>query len=120
MLRLLFPDASDKLIAAAYLHDALEDTTATKASLTADGLPADVIDWIEQVTREGDTDYQTWIEDLCQKGAIEAVMVKYADNRLNRATMFRLEPDHARLIKRYDKAGTTLEERLRKNFGTSS
>ena len=120
MLRLLFPDASDKLIAAAYLHDSLEDTTATKSSLKAEGLPDDVIDWIEQVTRDGASDYQTWIEDLCQKGAIEAVVVKYADNRLHRATMFRLEQDHARLIKRYDKAGIALEERLRKNFGTTS
>lgn len=120
MLLLLFPDASDKLIAAAYLHDALEDTTATQASLEAAGLPDDVIRWIEQVTRNEDTDYQAWIEDLCKTGAIEAVMVKYADNRFNRATMFRLGQDHARLIKRYDRAGTTLEERLRKNFGTTS
>lgn len=116
MLRLLFPGCSDKIVAAAYLHDALEDTEATPASLSADGIPDDVIQWIGQVTRDETVAYQPWIEDLCQNGALEAVMVKYADNRFNRATMFRLGKDHERLTKRYDQAGITLEARLRQKF----
>ncbi len=113
MLQLLFPDCSDEIIAAGYLHDALEDTWATPRSLRDRGISLSSIGWVKEVTRDRSLTYSDWIERLSNSGSIEAVIVKYADNRFNRATMFQLTLDHDRLVERYDQAGRLLEDRLR-------
>jgi (p)ppGpp synthase/HD superfamily hydrolase len=48
-LRRLFPDAGSSELEAAWLHDALEDTAATKASLLSAGVSAAAVAIIQEV-----------------------------------------------------------------------
>ena len=73
----LLADAPPACRAAAWLHDVLEHTEATAASLLAAGLPAEVVRLVEVLTRRPGEDYLAFIERVCADPA--AVRVKIAD-----------------------------------------
>lgn len=78
-----WPDAPGYAVAAAWLHDALEDTEATAGSLLADGVMPETIAIVEAVTRPAGSAYLTWIANLARSGNTWAVRVKLADNEHN-------------------------------------
>jgi (p)ppGpp synthase/HD superfamily hydrolase len=47
---MLFEDAAPEEVAAAWLHDVLEDTSATSANLLAEGMPPVTVRWVEELT----------------------------------------------------------------------
>ena len=65
--------------AVAWLHDVLEDTTATSATLAQAGFADDVIRDVEQLTREPHERYAGYIERLRKTGTERARRVKLAD-----------------------------------------
>lgn len=68
-------------IAAALLHDSIEDTTLTTADLAAQGIPAEVIEAVELLTRHNDQpriDYYTQIRQ--HQVAREVKLADLADN----------------------------------------
>jgi len=74
---ILFPEAPAGVIAAALLHDVLEDTSTTAAGLADAGIPQSVIDAVDAVTkRDGEAveQYFEWV-----RSNPWAVMVKTAD-----------------------------------------
>jgi (p)ppGpp synthase/HD superfamily hydrolase len=73
----LFPEAPDGVVAAALLHDVLEDTSTTAADLAAAGIPQPVIDAVDAVTKRDREPVETYFERV--RSEPWAVMVKTAD-----------------------------------------
>ena len=70
----------------AWLHDVLEDTNETRASLLAAGVSADTVDAVEVLTKrkeeKGDA-YPAFIERVAASGNLAALAVKQADLKDN-------------------------------------
>jgi HD domain-containing protein len=84
ILKTRWPDASKDEIAAAWLHDAIEDTEATPELLLAAGVSPEAIRIIEAVTRPPGSVYLDWIAGLAATGVSSVIRVKLSDNQDNR------------------------------------
>jgi len=113
-LKSRWPDATSDEIAAAWLHDSLEDTTATRESLLEAGVSPAAVGIIETVTRPENKEYLAWIADIAAHGGISAIRVKLADNQDNRdAVRVAALPGGAeRVATRYEPACRLLEAGL--------
>lgn len=83
ILRMRYPDATPAELEAAWLHDALEDTSATAASLLAAGISEKAVEIIRQLTKPHGAVYLDWIVSLVRTGNVSAIRVKLADNEDN-------------------------------------
>lgn len=75
-----WPDASDDEIAAAWLHDVIEDTEWDAGLLRKAGVSANAVSIVEEVSRPAGSTYKAWIQTLSALGSLSAVKVKIADN----------------------------------------
>lgn len=75
--------SDERLVAAAWLHDVLEDTTETRESLLKKGIPDDVVRAVERLTKSTDLSYDQYLAEIL-KDAI-ATRVKIADMLANLA-----------------------------------
>ncbi len=88
------------LWAAAVLHDVLEDTAVAAAHLRTAGIPEEVVELVEIVTRtEGET-YWEYLDRVVASGNADAIALKVADIRDNQASL----PEGHGLVKRYERA----------------
>ncbi|MCK0198686.1 HD domain-containing protein [Ancylobacter sp. 6x-1] len=111
-----WPDATHDEIDAAWLHDALEDTAATRRSLIAAGISSEAVRIIEAVTRPEGVEYLRWLEDLAATADRSVLRVKLADNADNRdpQRVALLADGGRRLVERYEPAAALLEAGLRR------
>lgn len=65
--------------AAGLLHDVLEDTLYTAEDLAAMGVPADVIEAVQLVTRRDDETYREFVERTLASRNVMALRLKLAD-----------------------------------------
>ena len=109
-----WPDATRDEIEAAWLHDSLEDTEATEASLLADGVSAETIRIVRAVTRPEGSDYLAWIAELATAGDISILRVKLSDNadNIDPARVAALPGAAERVASRYEPARQLLEKGL--------
>ena len=114
ILKRRWPEASADEIAAAWLHDSLEDTGATEASLLAAGVTPETVRIVRAVTRPEGSDYLAWIETLAASGDVSVLRVKLADNEDNRdpARVAALPGASERVATRYEPARRILETGL--------
>jgi (p)ppGpp synthase/HD superfamily hydrolase len=61
--------------AVAWLHDVLEDTAETPASLAAAGMPSEVIDAVLCLTRQPEVSYDDYLTGVCRNPVARAVKV---------------------------------------------
>jgi (p)ppGpp synthase/HD superfamily hydrolase len=111
--RLRMVDADEVVIAAGWLHDVIEDTHYTAATLRTVGIPEEVIEIVEVMTRRPDETYQEYVERVARHP--RARQVKLADNAVNLGgldDLAALGPAHAaeadRLRPRYVRARAAL------------
>lgn len=109
-----WPDATSDEIDAAWLHDALEDTEATEASLRGAGISDETIRIVRAVTKPEGADYLAWIGELADGGDVSVLRVKLADNEDNRdpARVAALAGGAERVASRYEPARQLLEAGL--------
>lgn len=109
-----WPDATEDEIAAAWLHDVIEDTEWDAALLRRAGLPLEVIVIVEEVTRPAGSTYRAWIQSLAALGSLSAVKVKLADNEDNTSPdrVASIPEGENMLRKRYLPAKAILEGRI--------
>lgn len=91
----------DRTLAAAYLHDSVEDTSATFDFLRAQGIDEAVVEPIEAVTKrksEASTFYLARIALVPR-----AVVVKFADSSRNLAATLEMSPSHPKYTKWMEK-----------------
>ena len=119
ILQRRWPEASADEIAAAWLHDSLEDTGASEASLMAEGVSAETVRIVRAVTRPDGGDYLDWIKTLAESGDVSVLRVKLADNEDNRdpARIAALPGAAERVATRYEPARLLLEAGLAKDSG---
>jgi len=94
-------------IAAALLHDAVEDTDVTLDSLRAADFPDEVVDTVDAVTRRRDETYM----DFVRRAARHPLgrVVKLADNQHNSGRLDNLpEPERSGMARRYARARVIL------------
>ena len=77
-----FPDADQDTIIIALLHDVVEDTNVTLEQIVAMFGDA-VARGVDLVTKNRDLSYQENIDLIIVSGFRPAIMVKWADNRVN-------------------------------------
>lgn len=111
-----WPDASPDEVAAAWLHDVIEDTKWDGPTMVKAGVSPGAVVIVQELTRPaGSTSYLAWIQSLSALGSISAVRIKLADNDDNS------DPDRvasipqgpAMLRDRYIPARQFLENRLK-------
>lgn len=73
----------DAAIAAALLHDVVEDKLATFDQLASSGLSARAIDLIRALTRPKDADYIAYVAKIAESGDRDLILIKLADNADN-------------------------------------
>lgn len=71
----------ERVLAAAALHDAVEDTPATVAQLR-EAFGADVARWVEELTKPDDADKAAYLASFAD-ASTEALLVKLADRHSN-------------------------------------
>jgi (p)ppGpp synthase/HD superfamily hydrolase len=84
---------------AAYLHDVLEDTQVTANDLLGIGVPSDVVDIVELLTKDKNLRYFQNIARIIDSGNIKAMKVKLADNYSN--SMANDDPSKSHLRGKY-------------------
>ena len=114
ILQRRWPDATADEVAAAWLHDSLEDTGASEASLLAEGISPETIRIVRAVTRPEGSDYLDWIGALAASRDVSVLRVKLADNEDNRdpARVAALPGAAERVATRYEPARVILESGL--------
>lgn len=91
---------TDKIIAVAYLHDILEDTSITDKDLMKMGMPIDVVIAIKALTKEKGESYIKYLERV--KENLIARIVKLADLEHN-MDLSRIENPKRRDFERLEK-----------------
>ena len=111
-----FADVTEHEIAAAWLHDVIEDTAWTADALHQVSIPEAVTAIVREVSRPEGLTYRQWIRQLAETGSRSAVRVKIADNMDNSSPdRVAAIPEGAEMLKtRYQPARTLLEERLKR------
>lgn len=71
-----YREVSDEILAAAYLHDVLEDTSESPGSLRAAGIPDRVIQIVETLTRKDGVPYVEYIAQIRKDPLATAVKVE--------------------------------------------
>jgi hypothetical protein len=110
-----WPDAPERAVEAAWLHDSLEDTVATPESLRAVGVSSEAIALVQQLTRPSGMPYAEYIARLAADGDLWAIRIKLADNEHNSDPARRL-PGSDLLERRYLPARRVLEAALAGRF----
>lgn len=96
----LGPRERDRLVAAAWLHDVLEDTATTAAGLASEGIDPRTIAAVESVTRRADEPYEALISRSCAHPL--GRLVKLVDNAWNLTSnpdLARIDPARARELR---------------------
>lgn len=109
-----WPDATEDEIAAAWLHDVIEDTEWDADLLRNAGISPGAVSIIQEVSRPAGSTYKAWIQRLAALGSASAVKVKLADNEDNSSPerVASIPDGGSMLIKRYRPARDMLEGRL--------
>ncbi|MDR2350103.1 MAG: HD domain-containing protein [Deltaproteobacteria bacterium] len=90
----------ENLIAAALLHDVVEDTAITFERLAEEGINEEVIAAVRLLTRDENVPYMDYVRNVKDSGNAIAIAVKLADLR------------HNRYIRRYAKVDDKAKARL--------
>lgn len=104
---------------AGLLHDILEDTPCTKDILQERGIPKNIIEIVDIVTRKKDESYNEFIERIILSKNIHALELKCADirdncnlSRLNNASTEEIKKAEKRISKRYKPSLLKIEKEL--------
>jgi (p)ppGpp synthase/HD superfamily hydrolase len=109
-----WPDATEEEIAAAWLHDVLEDTQAMPSDLLRFGISERAIEIVMGLTLPRGLVYLDWIRLIAEGGDISIIRVKIADNEDNsNPARVAAIADGSRLVaERYRPAREILERAL--------
>lgn len=83
-----------ELVAAAYLHDAIEDTALTPPELAAAGIPPEVVAIVETVTRRAAETYAAFIARIAKCPRARLVKLADLDDNTDPARGATLPPGH--------------------------
>lgn len=101
--------ARPSVVAAALLHDVLEDTPVSPEDLRDAGIPEEVIRVVKRLTRASGVPYIDYVRDVARDP--DARAVKLADNAHNAGRLDALPPEVAQsLSQRYAQARRVLIE----------
>lgn len=75
--------ADEVSVAAALLHDAVEDTPLTFEALALQGIPGAVLDIVRLLTHEDGVPYMDYVHRIKDSGDRRAISIKLADLRHN-------------------------------------
>ena len=67
---------NEDLEAVAWLHDVLEDTSETEASLRAAGIPQHVVDAVRCLTKKDGVEYEDYLAGIKQNALARAVKIQ--------------------------------------------
>jgi (p)ppGpp synthase/HD superfamily hydrolase len=109
-----WPEATGDEIAAAWLHDVIEDTPCDADLLLRAGVPHGAVEVVKELTRPPGLTYHAWIKSLAALGSLSAVRVKLADNDDNTAPerVAAIAEGESMLRTRYLPARNLLEARI--------
>jgi len=109
-LRIMAKMDTDEERSVALLHDVLEDSEHTPESLLQAGIPSNIIDAVQCLTKHDDEDYEQFIQRVLTNDL--AVKVKMADihDNLQVLRLDKLTDDDLERVKKYHAAWKVLDE----------
>jgi len=109
-LRLMAKMKTDLEMSAALLHDVIEDSDITAEQLLAEGIPAEVVEAVQYLSKNENEDYQDFVA-RAKKNAI-AAKVKAADieDNIDVLRLSSLDENDLARIKKYHAAWRLLQE----------
>lgn len=109
-LRRRHPNAGAGVIAAALLHDVLEDTALTRSDLIDRGIPSDVVDDVEAVTKRAGEPAEEYFARVRARAGARAVKHADIEDNTDPARLELLdEATRQRLIAKYTRSLQLLE-----------
>jgi len=111
-LRVMMRMQTENEMAAAVLHDVIEDTGMTLDDLRKTDLPKTVIETVDCLTRRSGESYDTYIERILEHSIAHKIKIADLEDNmdLKRGIKF-ADRDYARL-KKYHQAWSRLKEKL--------
>ncbi|MBO9041445.1 MULTISPECIES: HD domain-containing protein [Curtobacterium] len=104
------PDASAGVVAAALLHDVLEDTELTRADLLDRGIPVDVVDDVDAVTKRAGESPEEYFARVRARAGARAVKGADIEDNTDPERLAQLdEPTRRRLLAKYERSQQLLE-----------
>jgi (p)ppGpp synthase/HD superfamily hydrolase len=101
----------EREVMAALLHDVLEDTDVTAEELLERGVPVDVVDTVQILTKRPGEPYEEFVARIVRSGDPIVVAIKLADiaDNLDEVRLRQLPPEVARrLCHKYEAARRAL------------
>lgn len=118
-LRLMHRMETEVDMATALLHDVLEDSDLGSADLEAAGIPAQVIEAVECLTRKEGESYEAFIERVAENPLATRVKLADLEDNIDVLRLPTLEEDDLRRVEKYHRAWRRLYDapgdRYRKN-----
>lgn len=99
------PNAPAEVVAAALLHDVLEDSELTRADLLGRGIPLDVVDDVEAVTKRPGEPAEEYFARVRARVGARAVKGADIEDNTDPARLALLdEPTRRRLLAKYERS----------------
>ncbi|MDA2384622.1 GTP pyrophosphokinase [Bacillus cereus] len=96
--------------ATAYLHDVLEDTEITAADLLSAGIPHNVVEAVQVLTKEKYTSYFEYLSKVKENSLARTVKLADLKHNSDRSRLARITDKDLKRLEKYRKAIQFLEE----------
>lgn len=98
-------------VAAALLHDVVEDTAITFDALAAQGIPEEVIGILRLLTHDPAVPYMEYVQKIKDSGNLRAIQIKLADLNHNAdpTRLHEVTPEDLKRFQKYEAARQLLE-----------
>lgn len=111
-LRIMAKMKTDLEMSAALLHDVLEDSDITAEQLLAEGIPAEVVEAVQFLSRNEHEDYQVFVARTKKNRLAAKIKIADIEDNIDVLRLPSLDEYDLARIKKYHSAWRSLQEEL--------
>src|SRR5215207_8065162 len=112
-LRVMAKMKTDLEMSAALLHDVIEDSDITAEQLLAEGIPAEVVEAVQSLSRKENEDYQDFVARAKKNKLAAKVKIADIEDNIDVLRLTSLDEYDLARIKKYHSAWRFLKEETR-------
>ena len=103
-IRLMLHMETENEMAAALLHDVIEDTSMTYDHLLKNGMPQSVIDILKHITKIDGESYDTFIDRVSKNDSARKIKIEDIKDNMNVNRLMKLTEEDLERLKKYHSA----------------
>lgn len=111
-LRVMAKMTTDLERSAALLHDVIEDSDITAEELLAEGIPAEVVEAVQYLSKNDDEEYQAFVARVKKNKLAARVKIADIEDNIDVLRLTALDEKDLARIKKYHSAWRLLQEEL--------